>query len=151
MTTEELQEKLKSRYWRLNNLYWIVNKKGKKVKFKMNYVQLLLYRALWWLNIVLKSRRHGITTFACIFALDMCLFTPNVTAGIICHKLKASKRIFETKIKYVYQNLPPILKDRISTKSDTKEDLFFDNNSYLYVDTSMRGRSEEHTSELQSR
>ena len=104
----------------------------------MNYVQLLLYKALWWLNIVLKSRRHGITTFACVFALDMCLFTSNVTAGIVCHKLKASQRIFETKINYVYNNLPQILKDRITLETETKQELSFDNNSILYVDTSMR-------------
>lgn len=138
MTTDELQKNMKSRFWRLNHLYWIVDKKNRKVLFKMNFVQLLLYRALWWLNIVLKSRRHGITTFACIFALDMCLFTPNVTAGIVCHKLKASQRIFQTKIKYVYDNLPQVIKDRIVTISDTKQEISFDNNSCLYVDTSMR-------------
>ena len=138
MTEAELERNLKSQYWRLNNLYWIVNKKSVKVKFKMNYVQYLLYKFLWWLNIVLKSRRHGVTTFACIFALDLCLFTPNVTAGIVCHKLKASQRIFETKIKYVYNSLPQVIKDRVKAVNDTKQDILFNNNSCLYVDTSMR-------------
>jgi hypothetical protein len=138
MTVKELEENLKNRFWRLNNLYWIVDRDGIKVKFKMNYVQYILYKSLWWLNIVLKSRQHGVTTFACIFALDLCLFTPNVTAGIVCHKLKASQRIFETKIKYVYNNLPQVLKDRIEPLSGTKQDIFFKNNSCLYVDTSMR-------------
>ena len=30
---------LADRHWRLNNLYWIVDAHGQKVKFKMNWAQ----------------------------------------------------------------------------------------------------------------
>ena len=30
--------------WRLNNLYWIVNKDGKRVRFQFNWAQAELYR-----------------------------------------------------------------------------------------------------------
>ncbi|OAT53568.1 Uncharacterised protein [Providencia heimbachae] len=32
---EVLKKNLKDRFWRLNNLYFITNKRGKKVKFRM--------------------------------------------------------------------------------------------------------------------
>lgn len=31
----ELKKNLKNRFWRLNNLYYITDKSGKKVKFRM--------------------------------------------------------------------------------------------------------------------
>ena len=63
MELAELKKNLSDRFWRLNNLYWIMNDKGQRVRFRLNKVQLALYKALWWLNIILKSRQHGITTF----------------------------------------------------------------------------------------
>ena len=122
MTVEELERNLQSQFWRLNNLYWIIDKGGNRVQFKMKYVQYLLYKAMWFLNLVLKSRQHGITTFICIFFLDLCLFTPNIRAGIICHKLSAAKNIFRTKVKYAYNSLPETLRQHAlfqTLKDDT--------------------------------
>ena len=38
--------------WRLNNLYYIVDKHGNKMKFKMNWAQNALYDDLHYLNFV---------------------------------------------------------------------------------------------------
>ena len=67
-------EKLGDRWWRLNNLYYITDKFGRRVQFKLNEVQADLDDNLHTLNLALKSRQHGITTWACIRALDMALF-----------------------------------------------------------------------------
>ena len=143
MTIEELQEGLKSRYWRLNNLYWIIDKDGVKVKFKMKYVQYIFYTTMWWLNLILKSRQHGITTIVCILFLDACLFTPNIRAGIICHKLSAAKNIFRTKVKYAYDHLPETLKGQaqFQTLKDDTQEIVFANNSSIYVTASVRSDS----------
>ena len=143
MTIEELQEGLKSRYWRLNNLYWIIDKDGVKVKFKMKYVQYIFYTTMWWLNLILKSRQHGITTIVCILFLDACLFTPNIRAGIICHKMSAAKSFFRTKVKYAYDHLPESLKQQaqFQTLTDTTEEIVFANNSSIYVTSSVRSDS----------
>ena len=55
---------LADRWWRLNNLYWIKDRYGRKVLFKPNAVQAALDDDLHTLNLVLKSRQHGITTLS---------------------------------------------------------------------------------------
>lgn len=137
----EVESNLSDRYWRLNNLYWIMDEQGRKIKFKVNRVQYLLYSSMWWLNIILKSRQHGITTFICIFFLDACLFNNDVRAGIIAHRLDDAKRIFRDKIKYAYDKFADEWPELASGCKPTKEDameILFDNNSGIYVGTSMR-------------
>lgn len=129
---------LSDRWWRLNNLYWITDDDGNKIKFKVNPIQENLYKLMWWLNIILKSRQHGITTFICIFFLDACLFNSNVRAGIIAHKLTDAQRIFKDKIKFAYDNLPKMIKRAIPTTKDDAGQLMLANNSSIYVGTSMR-------------
>ncbi len=104
----------------------------------MNPVQYILYCALWWLNIIPKSRQHGITTFIAIFMLDACLFNSDMRAGIIAHKLADAKKIFRDKIKYAYTNLPADLKTLITLTKDDSQELLFSNSSSIYVGTSMR-------------
>lgn len=136
--TKARLKKLGNRFWRLNHLYWIMDQDGNKVLFKMNAVQKKLYFALWWLNIIPKSRQHGITTFIAIFELDACLFNSNVRAGIIAHKLLDAKRIFKDKVRYAYEHLPDDLKAARTLLKDDAQELVFSNNSGIYVGTSMR-------------
>ena len=35
----KLASNLSSRIWRLNNLYWIIDAKGRKVKFRLNWAR----------------------------------------------------------------------------------------------------------------
>lgn len=136
--TKQRAKTLGNRFWRLNHLYYILDEQGQKLLFVANAVQKVLYFALWWLNIIPKSRQHGITTFIAIFMLDACLFNSNVRAGIIAHKLADAKKIFRDKIRYAYDHLPKDLKEaRPLTKDDACE-LMFANNSGIYVGTSMR-------------
>jgi hypothetical protein len=71
--------------------------------------------------------------------LDICLFNSNVTAGIITVTLGISKRVFRDKIKFVFENLPKVLRDRLRGKSDSVNELTFSNGSMIFVDTSTRG------------
>lgn len=138
MTEAELKKNMKDRYWRLNHLYYIINEKGQRVLFECNKVQYLLYSALWWLNIILKSRQHGITTLVCLMMLDLVLFNSNVRAGIIAHTMQAAKEIFRDKIKYPYSNLPESLKAARSPLKDDACQLILNNNSSIIVATSLR-------------
>ncbi len=139
-TQEILRTHLEDRNWRLNNLYHIMTQKGEDIlfTFKARPVLGILYMALWWLNIIPKSRQHGITTFIAIFMLDMCLFNSDVRAGIIAHKLLDAKKIFRDKIKYAYDRLPDDLKTAVSLDKDDSQQIIFANNSSIYVATSMR-------------
>ncbi len=119
-------------------MYYILTEQGEKVLFKLNVVQKILYFALWWLNIIPKSRQHGVTTFIAIFMLDACLFNSNIRAGIIAHKLNDAKKIFRDKIRYAYDKLPDDLKAAVPLTKDDACELMFSNNSGIYVGTSMR-------------
>lgn len=136
--TSKRAKTLGNRYWRLNHLYYILDEQGERVLFQMNAVQIVLYFALWWLNIIPKSRQHGITTFIAIFMLDACLFNSDVRAGIIAHKLTDAKKIFRDKIHYAYDHLPKDLRDARTLVKDDSQELMFNNNSGIYVATSMR-------------
>ncbi len=48
--------------WRLNNLYWITDKSGKRVRFEMNWTQMTFFEQMHYLNVLLKARQLGLTT-----------------------------------------------------------------------------------------
>lgn len=124
--------------WRLHNLYWIVDKLGQKVLFKPNEAQLQLLNEMWWRTDILKARQFGFTTQIDIFILDTCLFNPNTAAGIIAHTLNDAEKIFDTKVKYPYDNLPEGIKTIIRANTDSAKQLKFSNGSAVSVGTSYR-------------
>ena len=134
----ELAKNLKDPYWRLNNLYWIIDEHAQRVKFNMRMAQEDFFSNMWYWNMLLKSRQHGFSTLIDLIGLDLCLWNDNTEAGIIAHTLKDAQHIFQTKIKYPYENLPKAILARIpSTKCDAGE-LRLANNSCVRVGTSMR-------------
>lgn len=113
---------LRDRWWRLNNLYWIRDKWGKRVLFQPNAVQAKLDDELHFLNIVLKSRQHGVTTWAIIRALDMILFQPDVMTGVVAHTAGDARKFFRQKLLYAYDQLPTWLKKiRPAVRRDMNE------------------------------
>lgn len=124
-------------YWRINNLYQIVNKSGRKITFKLNWAQEELYRNMWYCNVILKARQLGISTFVCMLFLDRCLFNPNQSAGIIAHTLEDAQQMFR-RVKVAYDSLPNEIKSVISADNDTSQMLKFSNGSSLRVGTSLR-------------
>lgn len=132
----ELKARLMDQKWRLNNLYSIINKEGRRVQFHMNQAQETLFDEMWYLNIILKARQFGGTTFTDIFYLDSCLFNSNHAAGIIAHHKDDAAKIFETKVLYPWRNMHPDLRRPATT--ETKHELVFDNNSSIRIGTSMR-------------
>ena len=124
--------------WRLNNLYWIINKDGRRVCFELNDAQAEFYRQQHGRDIILKARQLGFTTLACLIALDECLFIPNWRAAIIAHKLDDAKSIFSTKIKFPYDNLPDLLRAELPLVRDSADTLALANGSSVEVKTSAR-------------
>jgi len=145
-----IRKRLTNQYERLSTLYWIVDADGKKIPFRMNRTQKLLYLALWYLNVVLKSRQHGITTLACLLFLDICLFTPNIHAAIIAHNREDAEEFFQNKVKFAYDNLPAWLKALVKAERSSTKALRFSNGSSIRVTTSGRSGTYQllHISEL---
>jgi hypothetical protein len=135
---EEAKAKFANPYWRINNLYYIVNKQGGRVKFKLNWAQTELYNDMWYCNVILKARQLGISTFISLLFLDRCLFNPNQSAGIIAHTLDDAQQLFR-RVKFAYDNLHDEIKGAIKAENDTANMLKFSNGSSLRVGTSLRG------------
>jgi hypothetical protein len=134
---EEATRNLSNPKWRINNLYYIVDKKGSKIKFNLNWAQDELYDNMWYCNLVLKARQLGISTFICMLFLDRCLFNDNMSAGIICHTLEDAQHMFR-RVKFAYDNLPDAIKKHITADNDTSQMLKLSNGSSLRVGTSLR-------------
>ncbi len=124
--------------WRLNNLYKIKDKEGHVVQFIMNEQQENLYDNQWYLNVVLKARQLGFSTFIDVYILDTCLFNDNIDAGIIAHHLDDAKTIFDDKIKFPYDSLPEWVRGQKEATTDRANEIAFSNGSRIRVSTSFR-------------
>lgn len=135
----EVVNNFSSLRWRLSNLYYIVNDSGKEVHFVPNDIQNHFLDNLWYRNVTLKGRQHGLTTLVCLILLDACVFYPNQTAGIIALTLDDVKKIFRRKIRYPYDRLPDGIRALNPPTNDTQNELIFANKSEVSVDTGFRG------------
>lgn len=135
---DELKMLMSDQWWRLNNLYYVKNKSGEKVKFKPWDEQVDFYFNMHYLNVILKARQRGITTIVQIFMLDCCLFNSNINAGVIAHNREDAQKFFDDKIKFAYDNLTDDIKRAISAESNNTNELTFSNGSGIRVGTSMR-------------
>ena len=135
---QRAEELFSDRHWRLNHLYTIRDERGMAIPFRMNATQELLYRQLSHLNIILKARQLGCTTFLQLLLLDACLFNSNVSAGIVAHNREDAEAFFDDKIKFAYDNLDPEIKKAIPATQDSAKSLTFANGSRIRVGTSLR-------------
>lgn len=150
MDTEELRKNLGDRWWRLNNLYYILDKYGKPILFKPNAAQAGYLKNRHYLNCILKARQLGFSTAIQIDMLDRCLFNSHWNAGVIAQDKTTAEDIFENKIKFAFDRLPEVLRKKFTTTSDSKRKLQFTNGSSVTVGTSLRGGTLQqlHVSEL---
>ncbi len=123
---------------RLRKYYWIVNKEGVEVVFVPNAEQEELNRELRRLNVILKARQLGFTTFICLMILDACVFNRNVRAGIIAHTLPDAQAIFRNKILYPYDRLPAEVLEHVTAVKRDGGELILSNGSSIRVGVSMR-------------
>lgn len=146
LTAATLAANLDNPVWRLNNLYKITTKgddpddEGLVILFKPNRAQLRLMNRLHHRNVVLKARQMGITTFIAVLWLDTALFSKGpIRCGIIAHDKWAAEAIFANMVKFAYDNLPDVLRERMWLKRDNSTMLQFGHNgATIQVATSMR-------------
>lgn len=135
-----LKQHLSDHKWRLNNLYFIRDNKGNKVQFRLNEAQTYMIDNLWYMNIIVKARKLGMTTFFVMFYLDQVLWSNNKMAGIIAHREEDMKRIFRNMILFAFNNLHPWLKDLIGEPLvNTSNELVFKNGGNIFTSLSTRG------------
>jgi len=70
----------------------------------------------------------GFTTMIDMILLDSCLFEQNKNIGIIAQDLDSAESLFQDKIKFARDNLPPFVKNFFRLKTDRTRELAFENN-----------------------
>lgn len=130
-------EKCDDKKYRLNNLYHIIDRSGGDRKFSLNPVQEDVFDNLHSRNIILKARQLGMSTFSVLYLLDSCIWTPNLSAGIVSYSLEHAQHIFKRIIGYALDHLPKWLKIDVINRS--AREITFANGSMLRVDTTLRG------------
>ena len=162
----KLSSLLESQEWRLNHLYWIEDKEGALVRFKMNVAQKELFDNFHYRNEILKARQWGISTFIALMILDLCLFNRSWNAGIVDKTLDDAK-LKVGKIALAYDKLdyvPPggseqdeiiaemgrEIKEKMQLTKRGALFLSWNNGSNVRASTSMRGGTLQflHVSEL---
>lgn len=142
----ELAACLRDPEWRLTSgaLYKIMVKgdgddEATVIPFVPNRAQRRFIKRVWHRNIILKARQLGFTTLIAILWLDHALFNANQRCGIIAQDREATEAIFRDKVKFAYDNLPKVIRDRMPLARDSASELLFaHNNSSIRVATSMR-------------
>lgn len=137
------QEKVDATYgnpvWRLNNLYSVVDKKGHIVPFRCNGPQSHFLENMHTLNIILKARQLGFSTFIQLYMLDACIWGKNIGAGVIAHTREDAEIMFNSKIKFPYENIDEEWRETQPATQDSARTLRFKDGSEIRVGTSLRG------------
>ena len=95
--------------WRLDNLYWIVNKDAKAVPFTMNDQQRDFIANLWHRNLILKARQLGFSTLMQVLELDQAMFNRDFNCVVIADTLPNAGKLFK-KVEFAYEHLPDLIK-----------------------------------------
>lgn len=129
-----------NKYWRMNNLYKIVTKDGKLIKFQFNEEQERIWHECFnekgQLIVdpeVLKARQLGITTFFVLIYFDDTIWTRNITSYIQSHDQDSIKKIFRY-VKVAYDNMDKRLRPELDRGGGSQYEYYFpDMNSRIYV------------------
>ena len=138
MNLPDFEHNLKDKWWRLNNLYRVMDPAGRTVVFRPTPLQQRFYEEVWFMNLVLKSRQVGMTTFIALYILDQCVFQSGVRAGIVAHTREDAGIILRDKVRFAFEHLPPEILSVRSLVTDSSMELAFSNNSSIRAGTSMR-------------
>lgn len=137
-------KKITDKQWRISQLYKIIDRNKKKIKFKKNRAQRHFDKHKAKRNIILKSRRLGFTTFECVDMLDDILFNSNFEGLLIAHKKEKAEEIFDKIIQFSWRSIRQELKDKLWTvESDRSNKLKFNfpQNENSSISVSSSGRS----------
>lgn len=135
-----MSDQFTDKYWRMNNLYKVVDKTGMLVKFQFNEEQQRLWNEcfspkgeLICTPDVLKARQVGITTFFALIYFDDTIWTENLTSYIQSHDQESIKKIFRY-VRTAYENMSEQLRPELDRGGGSQYEYYFpDINSRIYV------------------
>ena len=124
---QEIIEILKNDRKYIENLFYIKDKSGNKVKLKLNYAQQKVEQAIKKQEaqnkpvriMILKARQQGISTYIDALGFKRTITDKNRHFAIVTQETSATNNLLE-RLKYAKDNLPSALKP-IEKKSNAKE------------------------------
>lgn len=141
ITPEEANRTICDPLWRIRNLYKIKNKQGELVDFQPNWVQEQLLTELFVNGcrrlLVLKSRKHGVSTLFEIIIFDFCYFGENIAAAIVDLTHGAACDKLTDIARFCWENLPEEIRERL--EADSKNELGFAAGSVIKAGKTARG------------
>lgn len=136
--------------WRLDHLYWIIDKNGRDVPFRLNDEQRDFIRNLHTRNVIIKARQKGFSTLIQILQLDQAIFRRNHNGVTISDTLPNAGKLF-SKVEHALRRLPEDLTAAVPVKARAAKTMIeWGHDSSVYVSTSSRGGTVQllHVSEL---
>ncbi|NRA77873.1 MAG: hypothetical protein HRU18_06670 [Pseudoalteromonas sp.] len=131
----------KSKLWRLNNMYSIINKDGEPVVFNMNYAQHVTYAASRQHPriIILKSRQQGISTLWLVSFFDDAIWAPYLNIGLMAQGTDEAAMLLE-RVKFMWEQLSDGVKNFLNIKllKDNAKAFSFSNHSTMFIRVSFR-------------
>jgi len=79
------------------------------------------------------------STFAVIYILDECLFSPNLNCGIVSYSIEHAQHIFKKIIGHALDCMPEQFRNCTGIIQRSAKEITFNNKSSLRVDTTLRG------------
>lgn len=149
--TAEMRGVLQDRTLRLNSLYQVRDAAtGLWAPYRMNCVQERLWRQMWYWNVILKSRQHGITTAIAILGLDTAIFYPGQNIGFIGLDRPMAEKTMREKIREPWDRLPAEIRDMNPIVIHNTREIVWANGSGIFTGMTLRGGTYQfvHVSEL---
>ena len=138
--------------WRVARLYTVVNKWGRVVPFRPNRAQRMFMNGIHGTDIILKARQLGFSTLIELIFLDVCLWYPNMSCGVMTITEPDGIKLLQEKVRLVYERMPEELRERFPLEEgeNHKTLIKWANGSSITVGTSLRGGTYQflHISEL---
>lgn len=131
----DLVSNLSSKFWRLNNLYYIKDKNSNIVPMRLNASQeKVLTKYKHKRKIILKSRQQGISTLYLAYNLDSCIFEDGTEAGIQSYGQNEAEKL-SMRAELMWEMFPDSIKEllNISVDSNNKSGMYFSNKSILKI------------------
>lgn len=125
--------------WRLENLYFIIDKSGNKVLFRPNLIQRKINQDDSKRKMILKARQFGVSTNCLLALLDYTIFNRNVYSCILAHERDSIEKLFRI-VRRAYDFLPKNFKPELDRGGGSKYEMYFPElNSRIYCDLESRG------------
>ena len=130
-----IEGKLKSKLWRMDNLYHINDKEGRLKVLKLNTAQRkILTEFRHNKKIILKSRQQGISTMYLAYNVDSCLFKSGYSAGIQSYGLDESNKL-QMRAELMWDKFDQDIKDLLGLKlvMNNQKGMMWNNGSILKI------------------